>query len=414
MNARDPQPASPDVELMTAWRHAIHQHPELGFEETCTSALVADRLQAWGYEVTTGIAATGVVGCLRWGEDGNGLRLGLRADMDALPIEEATGLPWCSQSPGTMHACGHDGHTAMLLGAAQVLALHAAEGRLGACGTLNLIFQPAEELGGGGGARRMIEEGLFESFPCDAIFGMHNYPGMPTGRLYFRSGPFMASSDKVLIRFHGKGGHGAMPHLAVDPTLPAAATVLALQGIVARNIDPIKGIAVISVGRMAAGRTYNVIPEVAELELSVRALDPDIRRQLQERIVAVVDGQAASYGVRAEIRYEHGYPVLVNAAAETRFAVEAAQAVFGAEQVDADALPLAGSEDFAFMLQQVPGCYLMIGNGDNGHDAGQPSGPCSVHDPHYDFNDRCLPLGAAYWVSLATRFFSLYPRRNNP
>ncbi len=412
MNSRDLQSTSPDeVEQMRAWRHAIHQHPELGFEETRTSALVAERLRAWGFDVITGIAATGVVGRLRWGQDESGLRLGLRADMDALPIEEATGLPWRSQSPGKMHACGHDGHTAMLLGAAQVLAKHVATGRLGPSGTLNLIFQPAEELGGGGGARRMIEEGLFDRFPCDAIFGMHNYPGMPTGRFYFRSGPFMASSDKVQIRFHGKGGHGAMPHLAVDPTLPAAATVLALQGIVARNIDPVKDTAVISVGRMAAGRTYNVIPETAELELSVRALDPEVRRQLQERIVAVVEGQAASYGVRAEIGYEHGYPVLVNSEAETRFAIEAARATFGADQVEGDALPLAGSEDFAFMLQKVPGCYLMIGNGDNGHDGGRPSGPCSVHNPHYDFNDHCLPLGAAFWAALATRFFSLYPRR---
>jgi hippurate hydrolase len=413
MNSRDPLPSSPDAQAMAEWRHAIHRHPELGFEETRTSALVAERLAAWGYEVTSGLAATGVVGRLRWGRHEDGLRLGLRADMDALPIEEATGLPWASTVPGKMHACGHDGHTAMLLGAAQALARDAAAGRLGPAGTLHLIFQPAEELGGGGGARRMIEEGLFECFPCDAIFAMHNYPGMPTGHFYFRTGPFMASSDKVLIRFVGKGGHGAMPHLAVDPTLPAAATVLALQSIVGRNIDPVKDTAVISVGRLAAGKTYNVIPETAELELSVRALDPAIREQLQARILATAEGQAAAYGARAEVSYEHGYPVLVNSEAETRFAVEAARAAFGADRVDADALPLAGSEDFAYMLQRVPGCYLMVGNGDNGHSGGTPSGPCSVHNPHFDFNDSCLPIGATYWTALAGRFFDIYPRRKN-
>ncbi len=414
MNARDTFPTDPDAEAMTAWRHTIHRHPELGFKEFKTSTLVADLLGQWGYGVTTGLAVTGVVGTLRWGRHEDGLRLGLRADMDALPIEEATGLPWASATPGQMHACGHDGHTAMLLGAAQVLAQAAADGQLGDGGTAHLIFQPAEELGGGGGARRMIEEGLFERFPCDAIFAMHNYPGMPTGRFHFRSGPFMASSDKVLIRFHGKGGHGAMPHLAVDPTLPAAATVLALQGIVGRNIDPIKDTAVISVGRITAGSMYNVIPQTAELELSVRALDPAVRDQLQARILAVAEGHAAAHGVRAEISYERGYPVLVNSEAETRFAADVARQRFVESQVDADALPLAGSEDFAYMLQRVPGCYLMIGNGDNGHDGGLRVGPCSVHNPHFDFNDECLPLGAAYWVALAERFFKIYPRRNTP
>lgn len=414
MNRRDLQAARPDLDAMTEWRHAIHRHPELGFEETRTGALVAARLAEWGYEVTTGLAVTGVVGRLRWGNHEDGLRLGLRADMDALPIEEATGLPWASEVPGKMHACGHDGHTAMLLGAAQVLSAAATSGRLGDSGTLHLVFQPAEELGGGGGARRMVEEGLFERFPCDAIFAMHNYPGMPAGHFYFRPGPFMASSDKVLIRFVGKGGHGAMPHLAVDPTLPAAATVLALQSIVARNIDPIRDTAVISVGRLSAGKTYNVIPETAELELSVRALDPAVRDQLQGRIVATAEGQAAAYDVRVEVNYERGYPMLVNGEAETRFAADVARALFGADRVDAEALPLAGSEDFAYMLQQVPGCYLMVGNGDNGHREGQSCGPCSVHNPHYDFNDLCLPIGAAYWVELASRFFNIHTRRRTP
>ena len=217
----------PDVEGMKAWRHAIHRHPELGFEEHATSALVAERLRAWGYEVHTGIAVTGVVGVLRVG-DGSGRTIGLRADMDAIPVQEMTGLPWASTVPGKMHGCGHDGHTAMLLGAAELLAKQVKGGQFRGNGTVVLIFQPAEELGGGGGARRMIEEGLFERFPCDAIFGMHNFPGIPVGQVHVRPGAFMASSDKVLIRFVGRGGHGGMPHMAVDPTLPAAATVLGL------------------------------------------------------------------------------------------------------------------------------------------------------------------------------------------
>lgn len=393
----------PNEAAMQTWRRAIHQHPELGFDEFATSRLVADSLAEWGFKVHNGIATTGVVGTLSWGGQG-GRRLGLRADMDALPIQEETGLPWASRHPGRMHACGHDGHTAILLGAAEVFGrLHRA-GQLPGSGTLNLIFQPAEELGGGGGAKRMIEEGLFERFPCDAIFGLHNFPGVPTGHFRFRTGPFMASSDKVLIRFDGRGGHGALPHLAVDPTLPAAATVLALQSVVGRNVDPVD-MAVVSVGRMQAGKTYNVIPETAELELSVRALRPEVRDRLEARIRELVAAQAAAFGVRCEIRYERGYPVLINSAAETQLAVDVARALVGDEQVADDAPPLPGSEDFAFMLQQVPGCYLLIGNGDNGFAGGEHLGPCSVHNPHYDFNDACLARGAALWVALAQRFF---------
>lgn len=393
---------SPDEAAMKSWRHTIHQHPELGFSEFATSRLVAECLEQWGFEVHGGIAITGVVGTLSWGEGGP--RLGLRADMDALPIEELTGLPWASRTPGQMHACGHDGHTAMLLGAAQVFGRMHREGRLPGSGTLNLIFQPAEELGGGGGARRMLDEGLLERFPCDAAFAMHNYPGVPTGHFCFRSGSFMASSDRVLIRFKGKGGHGALPHLAVDPMLPAAATVLALQAIVGRNIDP-NDAAVISVGRMEAGKTYNVIPESAEMELSVRALRPEVRDLLEARIRALVEGQAAAFGVGCEVHYERGYPVLVNSVNETRLAVEVARELVGTARVVDDAAPLSGSEDFAFILQQVPGCYLLIGNGNNGFGAGEHLGPCSVHNPHYDFNDACLAPGAAFWVALGERFF---------
>ncbi|WP_324126891.1 M20 aminoacylase family protein [Aromatoleum sp.] len=388
---------------MKTWRHTIHQNPELGFDEVATSKLVADSLAAWGFEVHTGIAATGVVGVLRWGKGGP--RLGIRADMDALPIQEETGLPWASRAAGRMHACGHDGHTAILLGAAEVFGrLHRA-GQLPGAGTLNLIFQPAEELGGGGGAKRMIDEGLFERFPCDAIFGLHNYPGVPTGHFRLRPGPFMASSDKVLIRFKGKGGHGALPHMAADPTLPAAATVLALQSIVGRNVDPVD-MAVISVGRLAAGKTYNVIPETAEMELSVRALRPEVRDRLETRIRELVQAQAAAFGVACEIEYERGYPVLMNSSTETQLAVEVARELHGDDRVIANAAPLSGSEDFAFMLQRVPGCYLLIGNGDNGFGGGEHLGPCSVHNPRYDFNDACLAPGAAFWVALARRFFS--------
>ncbi|MBS7662965.1 amidohydrolase [Pseudomonas lalucatii] len=387
---------------MKSWRRTIHQHPELGFGEFATSRLVAECLEQWGYEVHRGIAVTGVVGTLRWGAGGP--RLGLRADMDALPIQELTGLPWASRTPGQMHACGHDGHTTMLLGAAQVFARMHREGRLPGSGTLHLIFQPAEELGGGGGARRMLDEGLLERFPCDAVFAMHNYPGVPTGHFRFRAGPFMASSDRVMIRFSGKGGHGALPHLAVDPMLPAAATVLALQAIVGRNIDP-NDAAVISVGRIEAGNTYNVIPETAEMELSVRALRPEVRDLLEARIRTLVEGQAAAFGVSSEVQYERGYPVLVNSVRETQLAAEVARELVGAARVVEDAPPLSGSEDFAFILQRVPGCYLLIGNGDNGFGAGEHLGPCSVHNPHYDFNDDCLVPGAAFWVALGERFF---------
>jgi hippurate hydrolase len=406
-----PLKTQPDLGNMKAWRHQIHQHPELGFEEVATSRLVAERLSEWGYEVHTGIAETGVVGVLRWG-DGSGPRLGLRADMDALPIHEQTGLPWASQVAGKMHACGHDGHTAILLGAAEALARLYRDGDLPGSGTLTLIFQPAEELGGGGGARRMIEEGLFERFPCDALFALHNYPGKPTGHFYFREGAFLASSDRVTLTFVGKGGHGAMPQLAVDPTLPAAATVMALQSIVGRNVDPNLA-SVISVGRLQAGNSYNIIPETAELELSVRTLDPEVRDTLERRIRAIARSQAEAFDCRCDVAYERGYPVLINAPAETRLAVETARELFGDERVEAPAAPLTASEDCAFFLERVPGCYLMVGNGDNGYDQGAHLGPCSVHNPHYDFNDDCLTPAAAFWLGLVSRYFASSTSRSS-
>lgn len=395
---------TPDLDQMTDWRRQIHQHPELGFEEFATSQLVAQQLQEWGYEVHAGIAVTGVVGVLRWGEE-PGLRLGLRADMDALPVQEATGLPWASQVEGKMHACGHDGHTAILLGVAEAVArLHRAQ-QLPGSGTLHLIFQPAEELGFGGGAERMIEEGLLERFPCDALFALHNFPGIPMGTLCFREGAFMASSDTAKLTFIGKGGHAALPHLAQDPTLPASATVMALQSIVGRNVDP-NQLALISVGRMQAGASANVIPNTAVLELSIRTLDPEVRDTLERRIRTLAQSQADAFDCRCEIEYARGYPVLMNDPEITRFAIDTARNLLGDEHVNAAVEPLTGSEDCAYLLERVPGCYFLVGNGDNGHDAGVRLGPCSLHNPHYDFNDDCLAPAANFLVGLVSRYFS--------
>jgi len=370
-------------------RRDIHQHPELAFDEHRTCALVADKLQGWGYAVERGLGGTGVVGRL---VRGNGTRrLGLRADMDALPINEATGLGYASCHPGVMHACGHDGHTAMLLAAAHHLA---TQGHFS--GTLNLIFQPAEE--GGGGALRMMEDGLFDKYPCDAIFAMHNMPGLAQGRLALREGPAMASSDYVTVTLHGVGGHGAMPHRAADPIVAAASIVMALQTVVSRNVDPLQ-MAVVTVGALHAGKANNVIPQSATLEISVRALDREVRATLERRIKALIAAQAASFEVEAHVDWRPGYAVLVNAPDETAFAREVALELVGPERVTLQAPALPGSEDFAFMLERVPGSYLLIGNGD-----GDSTGACMVHNPGYDFNDDNIAIGSAYWVLLAERF----------
>ncbi len=370
-------------------RRDIHQHPELAFEEHRTAALVADKLEGWGYAVERGIGGTGVVGTLVRGTGGK--RLGIRADMDALPIDEASGAEWASVHSGVMHACGHDGHTAMLLAAARHLA---EQGEFD--GTLHLIFQPAEE--GGGGALRMMDDGLFERFPCDAVFAMHNMPGIPQGRLVLRDGAAMASSDYATITLHGIGGHGAMPQRAADPIVAAASIVMTLQTIVARNIDPLHA-AVVTVGALHAGKANNVIPASATLELSVRALDREVRATLERRIKALVAAQAESFGVSARIEWKPGYAVLVNTPAETDFAREVATELVGAEQVTRQGPPLTGSEDFAFMLERVPGSYVLIGNG-----VGE--GGCMVHNPGYDFNDRNIAVGSAYWVLLTERFLA--------
>ena len=401
MNAADPALSHHQHHLLHALqaqadefiavRRDIHRHPELAYEELRTSDLVAAQLERFGYRVTRGLGGTGVVGQLVRGEGGR--RLGLRADMDALPIDEATGLPYASCHAGVMHACGHDGHTAMLLAAARHIAASVPF-----CGTLNLIFQPAEE--GQGGAKKMMDDGLFRLFPCDAVFAMHNMPGFPQGHLVLRDGPFMASAESVTITLEGRGGHGAAPHRAADPVVAGAAIVMALQTIVARNVDP-QDMAVITVGAFNAGAADNVIPQRATLKLSVRALDREVRDLLQQRITALVHAQAQSFGVRATIDYQRLYPVLVNHARETEFARDVAEELVGAQRVTRQGRALSGSEDFAFILEQVPGSYLLIGNGDG---AGDGHGACMVHNPGYDFNDANIALGSAFWALLTERF----------
>lgn len=371
---------------MIAIRHSIHAHPELGFEEFATSERVAACLTRWGFEVSTGVGKTGVVATLR---NGQGRSIGLRADMDALPIQETSGLPYASRIDGVMHACGHDGHTAILLAAGQYLARTRAFK-----GTLHLIFQPAEE--GLGGARKMLEEGLLERFPCDAIFAMHNVPGYPVGHLGFYSGPFMASADTVNIRIVGNGGHGAVPHKAVDPVVVCASIVMALQSIVSRNVNP-QEMAIITVGSLQAGSASNVIPSSADMSLSVRALTPEVRRLLEVRITELVQGQAASFGAQAHIDYQHCHPVLINDPEHTAFAREVARDWLGEEHLIDDLRPFTASEDFAFVLEKCLGSYLVIGNGEG-------EGGCLLHNPGYDFNDGCLPVGASYWVKLVERF----------
>lgn len=379
---------APLEEELTALRRHLHQHPELSNVEQQTAALVADKLRQWGYQVTTGIGGYGVVGTLQVGDGGK--RLALRADMDALPIEESGDHAYRSRQPGVMHACGHDGHTAMLLGAARYLAQSRSFS-----GSLHLVFQPAEEVGSNSGAQRMIADGLFERFPCDAIFGMHNHPGYPAGTMMFRSGPFMAACDTITITLHGKGGHAARPHLAVDPLVAASSLVMALQTVVARNIDPTEA-AVVTIGSLHAGHAANVIPQSATMELSVRSFNPQVREQLKQRISELAQQHAAGYGARAEVDILPGYPVLINHPQETEFARQVATELLGEQQVVAPFPAIAGSEDFAYYLQQRPGCFMRLGNGDS----------AMLHNAAYDFNDANLTIGAAYWARLTERFLT--------
>ena len=366
-------------------RHQIHENPELGLQEFKTSALVAEKLRQWGYEVEQGLATTGVVATLKVGDGEKSI--GLRADMDALPIYENSGKPWASKHPGLMHACGHDGHTTILLGAARYFA---ETRRFN--GTLRLIFQPAEEMINGG--EIMVKEGLFNRFPCDVIFGMHNMPGLPVGKFYFQPGALMASMDQFHIAVRGCGGHGAIPHKAIDPVLVAAHITTALQSIVSRNVDPLEA-AVITVGSIVSGEAANVIPDSAEMKISVRSLSRDTRQLLLTRIPALAQAQAASFGATAEVTHVNGTPVLVNDEEMARFAWQVACKTFGEDRAEFGIKPLMGSEDFSFMLEAQPkGGFLLFGNGDVGE------GSCMVHNPGYDFNDASLVPASSYWGAL--------------
>ena len=375
---------------MVAVRRQIHEQPELAYEEFATADLVAERLQRWGYEVHRGLGGTGVVGSLRVGSSSR--HIGLRADMDALPIAETSGRPWASKIFGKMHACGHDGHTAMLLSAARHLA---ATRRFD--GHLHLVFQPAEE--GQAGARRMLEDGFLDLFPCEAIFGMHNMPGAPAGRFVALPGFAMASSDTAIIRVHGKGGHGAMPQAAIDPVVAAASIVMSLQTIVSRNVPPLHT-GIVTVGALLAGDAANVIPQTAELRLTVRAFRPDVRDLLEKRITEIAQAQAAVYGATAEVDYQRRYPVLNNDPVQTAFCRQVIGDWLGPEGLLPIDEPVTGSEDFAFFLEKIPGCYVFIGNGEG------EQGGCMVHNPGYDFNDAILSTGASYWVRLAERYLA--------
>ncbi|AZG11542.1 amidohydrolase [Pigmentiphaga sp. H8] len=377
------------VDEARALRRHLHHHPELAFEEFATADLVAGKLEEWGYEVARGVGGTGVVGRLRHG--GGTRALGLRADMDALPITEATGLDYASGRPGVMHACGHDGHTAMLLGAARRLA----ETRRFS-GVLNLIFQPAEERGFDSGAAAMLGDGLFERFPCDRIYAIHNLPGAESGVFLFRDGGFLAAGDRVFVTIRGKGGHAARPHQSVDPILAASSIVMNLQSVVARNLDPEEA-AVVTVSRFNAGEALNVIPEAAQLGLSIRSFDPAIRSLIKERVLGLVNATAQAYGAEAEVRYVHGYPVVRNDADASALGASVAGRLFGESRVVRGARRSMGSEDFAYMLEQVPGAMIRLGNGCG-------SGAAGLHTPQYDFNDDNLPHGIRFWTALAETY----------
>ncbi|MEJ7934529.1 M20 aminoacylase family protein [Sphingobium sp. AN558] len=370
---------------MVAWRHCLHRHPETAYLEHRTSDFVAERLESFGIPIERGIAGTGLVGTLRRGD---GPAIGLRADMDALPILEANGFDHASRAPGRMHACGHDGHTAMLLGGARYLAE-----TLDFRGTVHFIFQPAEE--GEAGGRRMIEEGLFDRFPVDRVFGMHNWPGMPVGTIGVRPGPMMASSDSWEMIVRGKGGHAAMPHECVDPVVVAAQIVTALQTIVSRNLHPVDA-GVVSVTQIHAGDAFNVIPASVVLRGTARAFQPATRDHVERRMGEIAQGIALSGGCTVAFDYDRRYPATVNWPEEAAIAADIAERVVGAANVDRDPRPTMGGEDFAFMLEARPGAYLFIGNGPS--DEGRV-----LHSPHYDFNDALLPIGASYWATLVER-----------
>jgi hippurate hydrolase len=368
-----------------AWRHDLHAHPELLYDVHRTAASVAEKLKAFGCdEVVTGIGKTGVVGVIRGSRAGaDGKVIGLRADMDALPLQEIGNAPYRSTVPGRMHACGHDGHTAMLLGAARYLA----ETR-NFSGTAVVIFQPAEE--GGGGGRAMVQDGLMERFRIEEVYGMHNYPGLAVGEFAIRPGPMMAAADRLIIEIEGKGGHAARPHLSVDTVLVGAQIINQIQSIVSRNVDPLEA-AVVSICMFQAGTADNVIPQTALLRGTARSLDPRVRDLLEARLHEVVEGTARLYGASAKLTYRRDYPVTRNHAQQTAFAASVAAEVVGDARVDTAVAPVMGAEDFSFMLEARPGAFIFVGNGDS----------AGLHHPAYDFNDDVIPIGTSYWVRLA-------------
>jgi hippurate hydrolase len=368
---------------ITGWRHDLHAHPELLYDVHRTAASVADKLKAFGCdEVVAGIGRTGVVGVIRGRKSASGKTIGLRADMDALPIEEASDLPYKSTVPGKMHACGHDGHTAMLLGAARYLA----ETR-NFDGTAVVIFQPAEE--GGAGAKAMLDDGMIQRFGIGEFYGMHNYPGMPVGEFGIRAGPTMASADFVTIDIEGVGSHAARPHMGIDAVLVGAQIINNIQSIVSRNVDPLKS-AVVSICMFQAGNTDNVLPQTVRLRGTARALDAGVRDMLEKKLHQVVEGTAMAYGAKAKLDYRRNYPVLVNHEKETDFAASVASQIAGGDRVNPDLPPMMGAEDFSFMLNEKPGAFIWIGNGDS----------AGLHHPSYNFNDDAIPFGTSYWVKL--------------
>jgi len=373
-------------------RRDLHAHPELCYEEQRTSDLVAARLTDWGIPVVRGLGVTGVVGIIKNGTSPRAI--GLRADMDALPMQELNSFAHASRHAGKMHACGHDGHTAMLLGAARYLAKHRNFD-----GTVYLIFQPAEE--GGGGAKRMIDDGLFEQFPMEAVYGMHNWPGLPVGSFGVVAGPMMASSNEFRVVVKGKGAHAAQPHRGIDPVMVAVHIAQSWQTIISREKNPLDT-AVLSLTQIHAGSATNVIPDEAVLAGTVRTFTTGALDLIERRMEEIAKGVAAGFNASIDFNFKRNYPPLVNHAAQTAFAIEAMKSVVGDARVDANVEPTMGAEDFAYMLQAKPGCYVFIGNGEGEHRAsGHGLGPCQLHNASYDFNDQLLPIGASYWVRLA-------------
>ena len=376
-------------EDMQTWRRDIHAHPEIAFEEHRTAQIVAEKLESFGIEVEIGIAGTGVVGTLKKGTGNRSI--GLRADLDALLINEANEFEHKSKNPGKMHACGHDGHTVMLLGAAKYLA---EQGNFD--GTVNFIFQPAEENEGGGKA--MIDDGLFEKYPVESVYGMHNIPGMPVASFAIKPGPIMAAFDVFNVKIVGKGGHAAMPQTTIDPIIIGTKIIDAYQSIISRYIDPQEP-AVLSVTQFHAGDAYNVIPNDIEIKGCTRCFSPKVQKQLEEQMHQITKSMCEAYGASYEFEYEHRYPATINSEEEAEIAGKVAQKVVGEDRVNLSPAAGMGSEDFAYMLQEKPGSYIWIGNGDG-------EGSCMVHNPGYDFNDEILPIGATYWVKMAEEILS--------